>query len=403
MIPTIEYLKNSQKEIVLFGAGRNGEIICSICLLNNIPIRYVCDNHKGKVWNYLTVETDDKVEIVSLSDLDIPKDSIFIITTDRKIAIKEIRKELISYNYSEIYESIEFFNNLDVNVEDSIQAEIINAYKYQHYKKLNSKKLYIESLQVQITERCSLLCNECFNMMQHYKKPQNYPLENIIKEFDKIMETVDNVSRVSLVGGEPLVHPDLFKIIHHLCEKQNIYHVRIMTNGTICPKEEDIKTLDRTKVSFQISDYGKYSKNMDTLCSLLDKYKISYRVWNLMSWSKLECCEYQNLSEKELAYMFAHCYCVEFSAFMTLGRVFRCTRAVNMYNLEIIPHEKSDFLDLMNNDFDRDTLRKELNQYLYGRAYVNECQYCKGGDCTTLPVVPVAEQVKHILPYKKYD
>lgn len=400
MTLNIEYLKNTKKEIILFGAGRNGEIIYNICLNDNINVKCFCDNNPGKSGKILSLKKE--IEIFSLENLNVKNNAIFIITTDRVLSIKEIRKQLELKGYSEIYESIEFFNSLENTLDDIMEAGIINAYKYQHHKSINSDKLYLEDLSLQITERCSLSCKDCTHMMANYTNPQNHNLDKIKEEIDRFSNVFDYINRVSLVGGETLMHKDLFEITDYLYTKSNIFHIKILTNGTICPSEEQIASLDRTKVYFQISNYGKYSINIEKLCDLLSKYNISYRNYDLLAWSKFECCDYQNLSEKELSYMFSHCCAKDYCNILLNGKFFRCPRAANMYNLEIIPHEKSDFIDIMNLDRDSKILEKELKDFFYGRTYINECQYCKGGDLNTLPNIPVAEQVNYVVPYEKY-
>ena len=44
---------------------------------------------------------------------------------------------------------------------------------------LKSNHLSLKTLDVQITERCSLKCKDCSNLMQYYTKPQNAEMEDL--------------------------------------------------------------------------------------------------------------------------------------------------------------------------------------------------------------------------------
>ena len=48
-------------------------------------------------------------------------------------------------------------------------------------------------MDVVITERCSLKCKDCANLMQYYEKPQNSDLEILFKSLDRMMECVDQI------------------------------------------------------------------------------------------------------------------------------------------------------------------------------------------------------------------
>lgn len=399
---TIEYLQNTDKDIILFGAGKTGEIIIDICVKNNININCFCDNDTGKIGKSFKNNSNSELKIYNISDISVDTTKIFIITSPRKIAYEEIKKQIKKHGNHEIYLGIEFFEIVNYISDDVIENDIINAYRYEKYKTSNSDILYIEKLQLQITDKCSLRCKDCSNMMQYYENPKNYSYKSLIDEINKLTNTFDYINQISLLGGETFMHKDIFKIIQYLCTKENIHNIRILTNGTICPNEKDIQQLDKTKVSFQISNYGIHSKNIDKLCNMLERNKISYRKFELYSWYKYECLPYQNLNVDQLEYMFSHCVAQDFCSFMLHGKIFRCPRAANMYNLEVIPNEKSDFIDLMSIE-SVDDIKIKLNKFLYDKKYINECQYCSGGDWVNLPDIPVAEQTDHILEYKKYD
>lgn len=124
-------------------------------------------------------------------------------------------------------------------------------------KKPNMKAL------LQVTERCNLKCKHCFVS----SLPEGYDLsfekiKNII--LPKLIEA--NVTRVTLTGGEPMVHTNILDIIK-LFNDNNI-HITLCTNA-LGLNEEKIRILSKMKdihvnVSldgFSSKSHGKFRGN----------------------------------------------------------------------------------------------------------------------------------------------
>ena len=56
---------------------------------------------------------------------------------------------------------------------------------------ITNNVLKLKSIDVQITEKCSLKCKDCSNLMQYYKKPIDADFEILTKSIDKILNAVD--------------------------------------------------------------------------------------------------------------------------------------------------------------------------------------------------------------------
>jgi radical SAM protein with 4Fe4S-binding SPASM domain len=134
-----------------------------------------------------------------------------------------------------------------------------------------------------ITSRCNLSCSFCYASADSISSHN----ELSIKEIYDIIDELDNINvqRVSLVGGEPFIHPKIFDIISY-CEKKD-FSLIINTNGTLL-NEEKIKQLQaysldgvmvsldgREKVHNEIRGEGTYSTVIKSL-KLLEKYDIPH-------------------------------------------------------------------------------------------------------------------------------
>lgn len=99
--------------------------------------------------------------------------------------------------------------------------------KYLIKNKFLSKEKFPLVLMLELTHLCNLNCEGC-GRIREYKESLN----NMIT-FDDCMAAADECGApvVTVTGGEPLLHPDVGKIINGLIEKKR--HIYMCTNGII--------------------------------------------------------------------------------------------------------------------------------------------------------------------------
>jgi len=90
----------------------------------------------------------------------------------------------------------------------------------------------LESAQIEITNKCNLSCVHCFN-----NSGNPYPNELTTPEILSLLDTLSSmgVYHVTITGGEPLTHPDLFTIVEHA--RKEPMSVNIFTNGTLITED----------------------------------------------------------------------------------------------------------------------------------------------------------------------
>jgi len=93
-------------------------------------------------------------------------------------------------------------------------------------------KYPLESAQIEITNKCNLSCVHCFN-----NSGNPYPNELTTPEILSLLDTLSSmgVYHVTITGGEPLTHPDLFTIVEHA--RKEPMSVNIFTNGTLITED----------------------------------------------------------------------------------------------------------------------------------------------------------------------
>lgn len=71
----------------------------------------------------------------------------------------------------------------------------------------------------------------------------NMSTERILDDIEKFFSAMDSIGTVTVMGGEPFMHPDLSIIIRKLLTKTNYGIISIATSGTWPIKEEQLEGL----------------------------------------------------------------------------------------------------------------------------------------------------------------
>ena len=272
-------------------------------------------------------------------------------------------------------------------------------------KYLNPDILFIRSVDLILTEKCSLKCVDCSNLMQYYEKPVDIALSELQRNLDDLCSVADEINEIRIIGGDPLMNKDFHQAIIYAAGKQNVNKVVVYTNGTICPSEEKIAAIAHPKVFVFITTYGELSKRTASLQNILQKYSIPSNMQPAYGWTDCANIKHQSRSAAALEHTFKNC-CAKHFTTMTMGQIFRCPYSANVERLSAIPNHPDDHVNVngfQQMSFAQQKLKKqELRNFLRGKPYIEACDYCNGrtyGD----PEITPGIQTKQILRYIKYE
>lgn len=141
------------------------------------------------------------------------------------------------------------------------------------------------NISVLITSKCTLNCEYCSSGLPYQTKREHLPVEQLMEQVEQILALYSAagiyVEHLDLLGGEPLLHPQLADIVDTVCRRGEMFHeLRILTNGTVLPEEELLETISRQTVPFLmiLSDYGSLSPRTAEVCGRLEAHGLRYRV-----------------------------------------------------------------------------------------------------------------------------
>lgn len=258
-------------------------------------------------------------------------------------------------------------------------------------KKWDDCGLSFQVLTFILTMNCTLNCRYCGQM--HSKLPKelrrNFAKESILRDIDHVMGAVDFVGMISLIGGEPFVHPDLAEIVEHIVHKWDNYGIiGITTNGVFRVSEEIIRRLNHPRVVINFSLYEEFlnqeqrallARNMDEIKKTGISLTVSHPVWQMPA-------EYQphNYTVSDMERLKTVCTSPKMCATVQNGFFIPCSAPHNIMNLGLYD---------VSNDLVDVTCERGLRQRLIEnleRTYYHSCVYCS--DQAT-PQVPAGEQL----------
>ena len=401
----LKSLKQAGPPIVILAAVLEAEAIVSACRDNGIEVSAICDSVKKK-----SPDLFCGLEVIHTPTLPerFPK-ARFIFAAQ---AIQDSVEQLSALGYDEFYSALEILENFNVNkhqylkTSQSYMKARILLYKKGHTAYFDEEKTYMRSVDVMVTTKCSMKCESCANLMQYYNDPKNTDRENILAAIDIIKENVDDIGEFRVIGGEPLMNKDWAHIVNGINEKNPDRQIFIYTNGTIAPKDEQLKTFQGKNVNFLITDYGKLSRNKDKLTEKLIKHGISYVSNPVNDWVDCSSIRHHKRTVPELKEVFKEC-CVKYIYTLLNGRLYRCPFIANATNLKAIPDNPANYVDLFSKTND---VKQKIRNLVKTTNFFPACDFCdgrpydpsqaKGYDGKGL--ITSAIQTSKVLPYKVY-
>jgi len=296
-------------------------------------------------------------------------------------------------------------DGINVNeISSKIPTEEVHRRMHTHYAKLrrvlgnsaSKEELYFNALDIQVTEKCTMKCLDCSNLMQYYENPKNIPMSTVLEKTKLLLASIDKLADARLIGGEPFLNKELNRIIDCLSDSPKVDHITIYSNATFVPRVEIIEAMSRAKnLHVEFTDYDELSRGKAKLPDLLEKHNIKYFFHKPQNWTDSSRLVQRDLSEIELTQMFEAC-CVNDALTLLGDRVYHCPFSANLYNLDAVSPVESDWVTISQEDTPT-TLRGKLAGFYYKQPFLSACRNCAGRDFQQ-DIVPAAIQVKRFIP-----
>ena len=399
----IQSLKEAGAPVIIVTLPEEAEAIANACRDNDIAVAAFCDNETRKLQKSYC-----GLEVVHTPTLPkrFPKARLIIAYHN----MQESVNQLSALGYDEFHSPLELLKNYDVSkhkhrISQSYMQNKISICIKSHELYLNEAKTYMRSLDVMITTKCSMKCASCANLMQYYVAAKNTDHE-ILSAIEILDNNVDAISEFRVIGGEPLMNKQWAHIVNGIIEQDVKRKIFIYTNGTISPKEEQLKTFHGKNVNFYITDYGKLSRNINKLEENLTKHGISYKRKPADNWVDCSSIRQHKRTARENEVVFKECCAKQFYTLLN-GRLYTCPFIANAANLKSIPENRANYVDLLSKT---DDLKQKIRKLVTMQKFFPACDFCDGRprDPTTAleydgkGMITPGHQTSKPMPYKQY-
>ncbi len=270
------------------------------------------------------------------------------------------------------YSHTKFSFSKDARIASEEVEQCVNLHRHM------GAGVYIRSVDIVVTERCSLRCRECSNLMQYYHKPRDYSAKELAEAVDALLDCVDILYELRIIGGEPLMNKEVYQLIDKLAQDERIRRLVIFTNGTIVPPPEAWPLMRGDKVVFRITDYGTLSRNLSRLEEALIREKIAYTTSRIEKWSPCASIERHGRAPAALEALFLGC-CAKNLLTLLDGKLYHCPFMANAMNLGAVPPCSSDSLRLSYvQKLARDERIAVMRDFIFHKINFPTCDYCAG-------------------------
>ena len=378
--------------MIIFGAGLVGEATLYAARSKGIPIECLVDD---RVEGYL-----GGVEIITTRQLDTYAPGVLFYLTSPNIEdmISPLGKRGF-HNWKSCGEVLQGFDLSSVDWSHTPYSVdhvkyLVRTALHHHENYLHPEKLTVQSIDLIVTERCSMKCRDCSNLMQYYEKPENADLNEMLTTIDEMSARMDEIYEVRVIGGEPFMNKEWHLVVEKLAQQEKVKKVSIFTNATIVPREHQWASLLHEKVRLFITDYDALSRNIRPLVEECDKRGIAYVNEKANDWTDCASLEKHGRTREANEALFDAC-CAKNLATLADGFLYRCPFAANAFKLSAVPDYKGDRLRVA------ESSREEISHFLRGKTMIETCDHCNGRSYGDKIITPAIQTVKP-LTYVKY-
>lgn len=235
-------------------------------------------------------------------------------------------------------------------------------------------KVDIPQFDLVLTTRCNLNCESCNNLMQYFRSSPSKHFKTdfvtISNTLDTLLNKVDSVQNIYVLGGEPFLSKDLPEVLKYLGSKEKIKKVVIVTNGTIKVSQE-IASIIRSydKITVEISDY---SSSPNLTKKLYHKELLSMGIKAVLRkwpWFNIGAKFKRNRSREGIIKNFRDCALPCCQLLPGIG-FFVCPISAGIAKLKGLKEVEGDYLKI-----DGNLTKKKILDF-YSKDFIKSCDYC---------------------------
>lgn len=223
-------------------------------------------------------------------------------------------------------------------------------------------------LEFHITDHCNLNCKSCTHFAPLAE--ENYlSIESFIKDMTRLSELFVNIPRMRILGGEPLLHPQVNSFVEASRKFFPKSKISLVTNGILLPSMDNsfYHALKTNDISLDITIYPVVKDDLPSKMLLATKYEIPVEYQNVEYFSRF----LNTTGDSDKNQIHDQCW-INYCTFLREGKIYPCCIPALAY----LPNKEFDwnipndgFIDIHSAVSGRDVLE-------FIRQPVSACSYC---------------------------
>lgn len=248
-------------------------------------------------------------------------------------------------------------------LEDRSQAEKVCL--------IDLSKPYLAHLETHVVDYCNLKCKACNNFAPLFAEGETCSAETYSGDIQKIKKKFADVLRIYLVGGEPLLQPELLmQFLNTSRENFAFAEIRVLTNGILLQEmpEKLFQCMIENDICIQMTCYKLVESRIQEIEEFLKNKKVKYIISDVVRRfiKRLTPFPYENAIITESKCGSAGC------AFLRDGKLAKCPDAILVDRFDYAfgtCFKSKDDIDLDSDSSGFDMIRK-LNRP------IDMCKFC---------------------------
>jgi MoaA/NifB/PqqE/SkfB family radical SAM enzyme len=382
----IARISASGEPVYIFGAGRAGWYIIKVLQHFGINVEGIIDNNEEKLGVYADIPVQKPISILA----DNPKVTV-LLGIFRPDSAKSVQEQLEVHDkagVSHMMDAILFTyyhsvvkRDCDMDILAESIAVLFENYKepVDHYGYTQSGYFVSPFVTSNITQKCSIDCQDCGQLIPYYKTPVNFSAEAIAADIKQYAKAFDVVPEMSLHGGEPLMNKQLADICREVSKIPNIVFVSFLTNGTIVPSTKILEALSDCGAVLQQSDYKELSPKQSQIFELCAEYGVySDIVYTTASgnWMRMPETKKHNRTKELNDEIYSECVNSKLCCQIMDGELHRCPYSMHSTRIGRIPKIEDDHVKLLRTSNEDASLVDDVRAFLTRKDALSACDYC---------------------------
>lgn len=230
---------------------------------------------------------------------------------------------------------------------------------------------YLPYMEFHIVDQCNLNCKGCEHYSGLVRNPYFHEPERLYRDLRQLKKYITDIGKIRILGGEPLLHPDIEKIMIFAREVYPDSDIQIVTNGLLINRMPAtfFNICKKNGISLYISYYPPMIDKIDEVKDILEAKGAIYHITALMTSFRIK---YTLNRQKNIDMIFNNCtqsHCCN----LYEGKVAACflpftTKYFNRYFNQNLPE------DGWVNLYDKDLTTHKLKKFL--STPFERCHYC---------------------------